>query len=490
MGIIDRTFRLTNEAGGLGLSCGPFGLSLAGVPLLHKSEAGFAPRSPEEIGALVKAAYGAEADAPALFPGLDAVARALNRGDLAHAMTVAVLTRLPELEWEGAARLATAEQQLRKYRPGEPRDWHGRWTDDAGADVSGQDLLPENPIDSDIEEAGSVHSQPPAPAAAAHDDAGDGGDEEPPDDRPPLERKYDDLGPVAFARQAILFGEQLSRQGKSLTPEEQQAARAEYDFLQSRLSFWLGYDNKPFEAQANLISAALALYQGAMVGGIVPVGGKHDGIPQSMLVAGIGAMAFDDSQPGFPLRRPSTGTSFEGEVVPSERPSRSEGIGDVAEEQPPSGRLGDVAHNAEVEIDWDGGIVGQGIPWEGYVAKQYPNAQKLAPGSKAFDHFDQMSGEAISDKTLNTITYSYIDNPQRIYGKLAGYVNKVADYEPRASIDVRPSLITSKTLQLAVPEYTSEEQWQYIDRAVQYGKSRGVSVIVTRIRSTARSGRN
>ena len=39
-----RMFRLTNEPGGLGLSCTPDGLSLAGVPLLRKMQAGFAPR--------------------------------------------------------------------------------------------------------------------------------------------------------------------------------------------------------------------------------------------------------------------------------------------------------------------------------------------------------------------------------------------------------------------------------------------------------------
>jgi hypothetical protein len=97
MGLIDRTFRLTNEPGGLGLSCSELGLSLAGVPLLHKTRSGFALRSPDEIEALVKAAYGAEAIAPELLRGFDTVARALNRGDLALAMTAAVMTRLPEI---------------------------------------------------------------------------------------------------------------------------------------------------------------------------------------------------------------------------------------------------------------------------------------------------------------------------------------------------------------------------------------------------------
>lgn len=53
-----RVFRLTDEPGGLGLSCTPMGVSLAGVPLLRKTKAGFALRPAAEIASLLKAAYG------------------------------------------------------------------------------------------------------------------------------------------------------------------------------------------------------------------------------------------------------------------------------------------------------------------------------------------------------------------------------------------------------------------------------------------------
>lgn len=33
-----RVFRLTNESGGLGLSCNPNGVALAGVPLLRRTQ--------------------------------------------------------------------------------------------------------------------------------------------------------------------------------------------------------------------------------------------------------------------------------------------------------------------------------------------------------------------------------------------------------------------------------------------------------------------
>ena len=55
-------YRLTNEPGGLGLSCTPAGLSLAGVPLLEKTGAGFAPRPAPEIASLIQAAFGADGD--------------------------------------------------------------------------------------------------------------------------------------------------------------------------------------------------------------------------------------------------------------------------------------------------------------------------------------------------------------------------------------------------------------------------------------------
>jgi hypothetical protein len=123
-------FRLTNEPGGLGLSCAPSGVSLAGVSLLRKTRTGFVPRPEAEIGALLKAAYGE--DPTGLQPRLGTIAQALNSGDFAKAIIVAVHTRTPELSSEAALRLAKADRELAKYNfnPDEPRDWHGRWTRD------------------------------------------------------------------------------------------------------------------------------------------------------------------------------------------------------------------------------------------------------------------------------------------------------------------------------------------------------------------------
>lgn len=461
MGVIDRYFRLTNEPGGLGLSCTESGLSLAGVPLLHKSEAGFAPRPPDEIDSLVRAAYGAGVGVGAddLLPGFDAVARALNRGELGHAMIAAVLTRLPELSWNDAARLANAEDRLRKYNPAEPRDEHGCWTSDGGVGASGQDRLPGYPVDFGPED----------------DDA------EPPDDRSPLERKYDDLGPVEFAKQVLLFGDGLEREGKGFTPEEQQNARAEYNFLQDRLSFWLGHDNKPLEAQANLISAALSLYQGAVLSGIVPVGGERGDIPQSMVVAAAGAIALDDSQPGLPVRSRSTGSALDsGSTEPEEQTPAGQLRG---EQLTPYDDLGGVADNAQVQIKWGGDIKAAGKQWEGYIAAENPDARVLQTDTKTFDLFYEPSGKAISAKSLDPLCYGYINNPKRVYYTIKRYVNAAANYDKtRAWFDLDPTIIESRTVRLGVRDYITPSQWQQLNRVVLYGKSRGVSVVVTRIR--------
>ena|SRR5260221_8094464 len=105
-------FKLSQGPGSLGLGCKADGLALAGVPLLHKFRTGFVPRPPHEVRHLVKSAYGADIDATAVTRGLGAVARALNEGELGRAMIAAVHLRLPELDWESAARLAQADDTV------------------------------------------------------------------------------------------------------------------------------------------------------------------------------------------------------------------------------------------------------------------------------------------------------------------------------------------------------------------------------------------
>jgi len=461
-----RVFRLTNERGELGLSCTPAGVSLAGVPLLRRAQAEFVPRPASEVALLLKAAYGK--DLPGLQSRLGAIAQALNSGDFALAMIAAVHTRTPELSHEAALRLANADEALTKYNynPDEPRDWHGRWTRDGSA---GQTTTAASGIDNGPQDDSSNQRQrvaENAPTTANDATAPSDGDDEPTSLEQAFERKYDDLGPVDFAKEVIQFGDWLGREGKKFSPAEMAHALAEYSFLQDRLSFWLAYDYKPPTAQGNLLSAALTLYQGAVIGGFVRPG--H--LPESMLAVAGTASLFSE---GPPRRiRPSQEPPVEEvPIAPAQAPKEIKGLGGTVD-------------NSEAKIVWGGGLKEQGSTgWQPYVASQMPDATRLPETSKAFDHFNEFTGEAISDKTMNTLTVARIKNLSSIYGKLKTYVDLAATYdEPRVDTDVPPAKITSRTIQLAVPEYTSPRQWLYLNLGIGYARRRGVSVVITRIR--------
>ncbi len=99
-----RMFRLTNEPGGLGLGCTPDGVTLAGVPLVRKTQGRFEARPAAEVASLLKAAYGEQ---PMRLPlRLETIANALNRGDFVTAAIAAVQTDTPELTADAARRLA------------------------------------------------------------------------------------------------------------------------------------------------------------------------------------------------------------------------------------------------------------------------------------------------------------------------------------------------------------------------------------------------
>ncbi len=492
-----RTYRLTNAPGGLGLSCTSAGLSLAGAPLLQKTATGFAPRPKHEVAELIKTAYGEEAPAR-LRASLGAIAEALNRGEVARAAIIAVMTRTPELNGEAAARLAKTNEELAKYNydPSEPRDWHGRWTRDGAAgsvNISAPvDLSPARyaseligPRISDSERGGAEQYASAAPVASSEGEAVEEHSHEPTSPEQEFERKYDELGPVEFAKQVIEFGYRLERDGKNFSSAEKEQALAEYSFLQNRLSFWLGYPYKPATAYGNLLSAAYRLYQGAVNGGIV---GVRD-MPESMVDVGVGAWAIDNlpqtrtraALPEYEIAPPSAVAPKESEdgaglaetlTETEERPGEIGPFGEV-------NGLGGVVDNAEAGVNW---AADQGKTWEDYLAKTLA-AKRLHSLSKAFDFFKPEVREAISAKTLNTLSMVYIRNPRKIFEKLKTYIDTAADYwQPRGDIDLDPKDIESKTLHLAVHGYTSPMQWRYLHAAFAYGKKRGVSVVITRIR--------
>lgn len=144
--------------------------------------------------------------------------------------------------------------------------------------------------------------------------------------------------------------------------------------------------------------------------------------------------------------------------------------------------FGGIVDRSETGIEWNKGIKEQNGKWEEYYDKIDPDSTQLPPGSKRFDHFNYATGEATSNKTLNTLSMSYIRDPQEIYRKVTRYVDDAVNYERRTQSEPEPEDILSKTIQLAIPEYTSPTQWRHLLRAVIYGEDNGVSIVITRIR--------
>ena len=414
-----RTFRLTNEPGGLGLSCTQAGLALAGVPLLRRTSTGFVPRPTSEIEPLIRVAYGA--DPTRLRSSLGTIAAALNSGNLARATIAAVLTSTPELSREAAVRLAQAHARLAKYDEDEPRDWHGRWANEDAASSSSAPSAGET-SDGQESESGLTH-QPTAdanPSPGPHssdDDTTDDDSSNPNSLEGAFERKYDDLGPVEFSKEVIQFGDWVGREGANLSPDDRAQALAEYSFLQDRLSFWLGYDYTPPNAQLNLHSAALTLFQGGVNGGLVRPGD----LPPSMLDVAGAAWGADNAPPNV---RPATAKP-DLELpppAPENAPKEIEGNGGLI-------------NNSEIGIVWGKGNKEQGVPWEAYNDENLPGAEKLNDHSTGFDQFDASTGEATDSKTLDTLTVSLIKRPQQILSRLKGNINKLEEYQPiRASI--------------------------------------------------------
>ncbi|HEV7609219.1 MAG TPA: hypothetical protein VGO61_17895 [Steroidobacteraceae bacterium] len=137
--------------------------------------------------------------------------------------------------------------------------------------------------------------------------------------------------------------------------------------------------------------------------------------------------------------------------------------------------------NADVGIVWGRGIQAQGMPWETYVGHTLPWESRLPAGFEAFDYFVKESGTAVSVKTLNTMTKSKLLSPKQVYTSLTGDIDDAARFAGGELKGVRlsPRDIAAKELRVAVPHTTTDAQWIQIARAVLYGESKGVRVMVT-----------
>ena len=456
-----REFRLSPPAKGDGVSCDVDGAFVGAVPILRRLQKNggeeWQPRDCDELSDEIGAYYGLPIDMSSKAGGLKTIADALNKGDVARAQIATLLLGIPDpLPLSKNAR--SREEIIKLIRDLHwsgliKEDWepdeHPRWP--AGSpDSIGGDFAPK----------GEGSYDPSAEALrAAVAEAAQERDKDLPSRQRFFEQKYDNLGPADFSNQVAQFGAWLEAHGKSLSPAMRQRAIDEYDFVQARLSFWQSYEYKSPAAQLWMTSAADRLYQGAINGGIE----QAEHIPPSMVAVFAAGWGLDGGQAHIPSAR------MPGRVI-------------LEENLEPIESVGAVVSNNKVRSAWGKGLMQQSGGWEDYINEQF-QTNKLLRNAKTFDHFDASTGAAISDKTLNTQTFNYINNPQKIYQRLKSYTDAVANYsKQRVSTDVDPALIKSKTIQLAIPEFTSPTQWPQVYRAIRYAKGCGVSLVVTRLR--------
>jgi hypothetical protein len=115
--MIPKIWRLSENSGddNLGLVCTEQGLVLGRTPLIERREGRFVVREQSELECLFSLAYGREATAHRLMPGLATVASALNADDQALARIAAVHLRIPDLPDRAARDAMEAEDVLIKY---------------------------------------------------------------------------------------------------------------------------------------------------------------------------------------------------------------------------------------------------------------------------------------------------------------------------------------------------------------------------------------
>jgi filamentous hemagglutinin len=137
----------------------------------------------------------------------------------------------------------------------------------------------------------------------------------------------------------------------------------------------------------------------------------------------------------------------------------------------------------KIGMAWGQGNVKQGIPWEDYVGTKLPLDTRLPKNFKTFDYYNGTTKTAISVKSLDTQTMAKLTKPNQIYSSIKGNIDKAAkftDYSlSRRTLDA--SMIANKEIQLAIPANTTKTQWLEVNRAIEYGKAKGVKVIVTQV---------
>ena len=171
--------------------------------------------------------------------------------------------------------------------------------------------------------------------------------------------------------------------------------------------------------------------------------------------------------------------------IPVVRPGPTTGGGALVE-QPGIDALwsaSSLVSRESIGLQWGKGIQGQGMPWEDFLAKGMPADVRLPSNFKTFDFYDDLTGLAISAKTLDTMTASRIANPKQIYTTMKRDIDAAANFSEwsRNEVTLLGGSISRREIHLAVPKETGLPQWSEIMRAVEYARGRGIFFKITTV---------
>jgi hypothetical protein len=135
--------RLSSPGDRFGITCDSDGPSIGPVKLLLRNNGILEPRPIEELDCIMSQALGHKVSFLEGMRGLSAIAKAIDRGELAHAMIVTQFMHLPSLPDEEAFERAVKAESLAKagYNEDQARDGNGRWSV-GGAQARGSNFKP------------------------------------------------------------------------------------------------------------------------------------------------------------------------------------------------------------------------------------------------------------------------------------------------------------------------------------------------------------
>lgn len=135
----------------------------------------------------------------------------------------------------------------------------------------------------------------------------------------------------------------------------------------------------------------------------------------------------------------------------------------------------------ETGVSWGKGIAKQGMPWEDYLSTKLPANSRLPPNFSTFDYFDKSTGTAISAKTLDTTTIAKTNNPSQVYQALKSNIDAASDFKQASLSDftLSSSMIKNREVRVAIPDNTPIAHWEQINKAIQYGQSKNVKLLIT-----------